>query len=36
MLANSRAKANNDYDGLIKILTEKDTDKLLGVHIMNA
>ena len=34
MMANSRAKANDEYDGLIKVLTEKDTDKLLGVHIM--
>lgn len=34
MLANSRAKANDDYEGLIKILSDKKTDKLLGVHIM--
>lgn len=34
MMANSRAKANDDYEGLIKVLTEKDTDKILGVHIM--
>lgn len=34
MLANSRAKANDDYDGLIKVLTDKTTDRILGVHIM--
>ena len=33
-MANSRAKANNDFDGLIKVLTDQKTDKLLGVHIM--
>ena len=33
-LANSRAKCNDDYDGLIKVLTDKKTDKLLGVHIL--
>ncbi len=35
MMANSRAKANDEVDGMIKVLTEKDTDKLLGVHIMS-
>lgn len=34
MAANSRAKANDEYDGLVKVLTEKDTDKILGVHIV--
>jgi hypothetical protein len=33
-LANSRAKCNDDYEGLIKVLTDKKTDKLLGVHII--
>lgn len=32
--ANSRARANGSSDGFVKILTEKDTDKILGVHIM--
>lgn len=32
--ANSRAKTNADSDGFVKILTEKTTDKILGVHIM--
>jgi len=33
-MANSRAKANVDSDGLIKVLTDKKTDRILGVHIM--
>jgi dihydrolipoamide dehydrogenase len=33
-LANSRAKANDDHDGLVKILTDKNTDRILGVHII--
>lgn len=33
-LANSRAKAIDDAEGLVKILAEKETDKILGVHIM--
>lgn len=36
MIANSRAKANDDYDGLVKVLTEKHTDKILGIHIMGS
>lgn len=32
--ANSRAKANGDTDGFVKILTDKRTDKVLGVHII--
>jgi len=32
--ANSRAKCNNDTDGLVKVLSEKNTDKLLGTHII--
>lgn len=32
--ANSRARANGSSDGFVKILTEKDTDKILGIHIM--
>jgi len=35
MIANSRAKANDDFEGLVKVLTEKDTDKILGVHIVS-
>uniref|UniRef100_A0AC34RF90 Pyridine nucleotide-disulphide oxidoreductase dimerisation domain-containing protein n=1 Tax=Panagrolaimus sp. JU765 TaxID=591449 RepID=A0AC34RF90_9BILA len=32
--ANSRAKTNNDQEGFVKVLSEKDTDKLLGCHII--
>lgn len=32
--ANSRAKANLDYPGFVKVLADKETDKLLGVHIV--
>jgi len=34
--ANSRAKANGDDAGFVKVLACKETDKLLGVHIVNA
>mmetsp|Transcript_81935 Transcript_81935/g.206131 ORF Transcript_81935/g.206131 Transcript_81935/m.206131 type:complete len:491 (-) Transcript_81935:127-1599(-) len=34
--ANSRAKANGEADGFVKVLACKKTDKLLGVHIVNA
>lgn len=34
-LANSRAKAVNDTDGLVKILTDAATDRILGVHIIS-
>ena len=36
MSANSRARCNNDADGLIKILTDKKTDKILGAWIINS
>ena len=32
--ANSRARAINHTDGLVKILTDKKSDKILGVHII--
>lgn len=32
--ANSRAKTNNDQDGFVKFLVEKDTDQVLGCHII--
>lgn len=32
--ANSRAKTNLDTDGFVKIITEKETDRIIGVHIM--
>uniref|UniRef100_A0AAF5PV57 Dihydrolipoyl dehydrogenase n=1 Tax=Wuchereria bancrofti TaxID=6293 RepID=A0AAF5PV57_WUCBA len=33
-MANSRAKTNNDAEGFVKILGDKATDKILGVHII--
>ena len=33
-LANSRAKVNNEAEGFVKILADKKTDKVLGVHII--
>ncbi len=32
--ANSRAKANGDTEGFVKILAHKKTDRVLGVHII--
>uniref|UniRef100_A0A1B6BYM7 Dihydrolipoyl dehydrogenase n=1 Tax=Clastoptera arizonana TaxID=38151 RepID=A0A1B6BYM7_9HEMI len=32
--ANSRAKTNNDTEGFVKVLADKLTDKILGVHII--
>mmetsp|Transcript_28347 Transcript_28347/g.25156 ORF Transcript_28347/g.25156 Transcript_28347/m.25156 type:complete len:292 (+) Transcript_28347:632-1507(+) len=34
MVANSRAKANDDTEGIIKILSDKKTDRILGIHII--
>lgn len=34
--ANSRAKAINDTDGFVKMLSCKETDKILGAHIIGA
>ena len=34
--ANSRAKANSQTDGFVKILSSVDTDKVLGAHIIGA
>lgn len=36
MSANSRAKCNGETDGLIKVLGDKKTDRLLGVHMICA
>lgn len=33
-MANSRAKTNDDFDGMVKFLADKETDKILGVTIM--
>jgi len=34
--ANSRAKANRDTDGFVKVLADAATDRVLGVHIIGA
>jgi dihydrolipoamide dehydrogenase len=36
MSANSRARTNNDADGLVKILTCAETDKILGAHCLSS
>lgn len=36
LTANSRARCNQDADGLVKILTDKKTDKIVGVHILGS
>jgi dihydrolipoamide dehydrogenase len=33
-MANSRAKTNDEMDGMVKVLSHKETDKILGVHII--
>ncbi len=35
-MANSRAKANKDTEGFVKILADKETDRVLGVHIIGS
>lgn len=35
-LANSRAKANRDTDGFVKVLADAATDRVLGVHIIGS
>jgi len=35
MSANSRAKTNQDSEGVIKMLTDKETDRVLGVHVIS-
>lgn len=32
--ANSRAKTNGDFEGMIKVLADKETDRILGIHII--
>ena len=34
--ANSRAKANRDTDGMVKVLADATTDRVLGVHIIGS
>ncbi|XP_022778675.1 dihydrolipoyl dehydrogenase-like, partial [Stylophora pistillata] len=35
-MANSRARANDETEGFVKILADKVTDEVLGVHIIGA
>lgn len=35
-LANSRARANGETDGFVKIIADKKTDRILGAHIIGA
>ena len=35
MLANSRAKTNRSTDGFVKVIAEADSDRILGVHMVN-
>jgi len=35
-MANGRAKALNQIDGFVKVIADKQTDRLLGVHIVGA
>lgn len=32
-MANSRARCNDDAEGLVKIIADKETDRILGAHI---
>jgi len=34
--ANSRAKTNLETDGMVKFLSDKETDRILGIHIIGA
>lgn len=34
LMANSRAKTNNETDGVVKIIADKKTDRILGVHMI--
>ena len=35
-MANSRARTVSDYEGSIKVLADKETDRILGVHIIGS
>jgi len=35
-VANSRARATFDTEGMVKILTEKETDRIVGMHIIGS
>jgi dihydrolipoamide dehydrogenase len=35
-MANSRARTNDDADGMVKVLSDKKTDRILGIHIIGS
>lgn len=35
-MANSRARTVDDADGLVKIISDKETDRILGIHIIGS
>ena len=36
LVANSRAKTVGETDGMVKILSDKNTDRLLGAHFIGS
>jgi len=36
LMANSRARANDDADGFVKVYSDAETDEILGCHIIAA
>ena len=36
MMANSRAKANRDNDGFVKVIADAETDRVIGVWMVNS
>ena len=36
MMANSRARTVDETDGMVKIISDKETDKVLGIHIIGS
>eukprot|EP00695_Tsukubamonas_globosa_P003578 TRINITY_DN707_c0_g1_i1.p2 TRINITY_DN707_c0_g1~~TRINITY_DN707_c0_g1_i1.p2 ORF type:complete len:86 (-),score=53.92 TRINITY_DN707_c0_g1_i1:53-310(-) len=35
-MANSRARANDDAEGLVKVISDAKTDRVLGIHIVGS
>lgn len=33
-MGNSRARTNNESEGMVKVLSDKESDKILGIHII--
>jgi len=36
MVANSRARANMDSEGMVKLISDKKTERLIGAHIIGS